>query len=555
MRQGHWRAAAFLVSLASFLSGAARAGPQDPASIRRWQEDLAFLQQKLVTVHPEPFHSLSEKDLDRMLSDLRADLPRLSRNQVILRISKILASLGQGDGHSGLSLRDPRFGFHIVPLGFYWFTDGVFVKATGASHREARGARLVAVGRTPVEEALSRILEITEGDNAMTRRAWSMRALAIPEVLEALGIVESGNLAEYRLRKPDGGEVRLRPAPVSLGDKIDWIDAGRGQQTPLYLRHAVPNPYDPHALDTYFWYEYLPAEKLLYVNYSAVADSPTEKLADFFRRVFALADGQPIEKFVLDIRNNGGGNNSLNRPILHGMIKRDETIGRPGHFFVIIGRNTFSAAQNLATQLGIHTSAIFVGEPTGGSPNHFGDATTIVLPNSGVPIRIATLRWQDSDPRDRRPWVAPQIAAELSSADYFAGRDPALAAVRTYEPVDGLPARLRKAALQGGKKETEVIWRSFHADPRNKYAESERDINRLGYELLAEKNPDAAIIIFELNTEAFPGSWNAWDSLGEALAGAGRRQEAIRSYQRALELNSIADSAIDALKRLRSEKD
>jgi tetratricopeptide (TPR) repeat protein len=438
-------------------------------SVQKWQEDLAYLRQKLVSVHPEPFHSLSEKDFDRMLTDLRAELPKLSENQITLRVSKILASLGQGDGHSGLRLADPRFGFHIVPLGFYWFTDGIFVKAAPPPYREALGARLLAIDGTPVEAAFSKILEITEGDNDMTRRAWGMRALAIPEVLKALEIAYSSGPAEYVLRKTDGAEIRLRPAPVGFRDKIEWTDPARDETKPLYLRHAPLHPYDPHDLHTYFWYEYFPGEKL-------------------------------------------------------------------------------------ATHLDIHTNAIFVGEPTGGSPNHFGDAMTIKLPNSGVPVRIATLRWQDSDPRDRRPWVAPDIAAELSSADYFAGRDPPLAAIREYQPVEALPARLRRAALQGGKIEAERVLSGFRADPRHKYAEPEREINRVGYELMREKKTMAAIAIFQLNTEAFPRSWNVWDSLGEALADAGHRQEAIRAYERALELNPEAGSAVEALKRLRGER-
>ena len=133
--------ALLLVALAFAIPPPARPAPQDPESVRKWQEDLGYFRQKLVAVHPEPFHSLSETDLDRMLTDLRADLPRLTENQVIIRISKILASLGQGDGHSGLRLGDARFGFHIVPLGFYWFTDGVLVKAAGPRGRNFRAQR------------------------------------------------------------------------------------------------------------------------------------------------------------------------------------------------------------------------------------------------------------------------------------------------------------------------------------------------------------------------------------------------------------------------------
>lgn len=519
-------------------------------SVRKWEADLAFFRERLLAIHPEPFHSLSRESFDRMLEGLRTDLPKLSDDQIVVRLSKILASLGQGDGHTGLNLSNPRFGYHFVPLGFYQFTDGIFVKASAPSYRDALGARLLSVDGVPVEEILPRIREITEGDNDMSRMSWSMRALVIPEILHALGVAKSKQGPEYRLRRRDGKEFTLRAEPLSLRDPVEWVSAPTSSA--LYLRRAGTHPYNPHDLKAHFWYEYMPNEKLLYVNYSAVANTADETVAEFFRRVFAFADSNPVDKFVLDMRLNGGGNNFLNRPILHGLIKRDETIARPGHLFVIIGRLTFSAAQNLVTLLDIHTSAIFVGEPSGGSPNHFGDAVTVALPNSGYPLRIASLRWQDSDPRDRRPWIAPDAAAELSSADYFAGGDPALEAIRQYSEQPSLGVQIRAAVLQGGKAEALAALARFQAAPRNKYVELEAPINRLGYELLREKNIDAAIVVFEINAEKFPQSWNVWDSLGEAYAAAGRREEAIRAYERALRLNPEARSGIHALSKLKS---
>lgn len=80
----------------------------------------------------------------------------------------------------------------------------------------------------------------------------------------------------------------------------------------------------------------------------------------------------------------------------------------------------------------------------------------------------------------------------------------------------------------------------------------ERGLNALGYELLRRGgDPDDPIAIFRLNTELHPGSWNVWDSLGEALAAAGRTREAIKSYEKSLRLNPENDNARKALEALR----
>ena len=54
----------------------------------------------------------------------------------------------------------------------------------------------------------------------------------------------------------------------------------------------------------------------------------------------------------------------------------------------------------------------------------------VVLPYGRVVGNIATMSWQDSDPSDERRWIAPRLPACLTSDDCFAGRAPALDAIR-----------------------------------------------------------------------------------------------------------------------------
>ena len=67
--------------------------------------------------------------------------------------------------------------------------------------------------------------------------------------------------------------------------------------------------------------------------------------------------------------------------------------------------------------------------------------------------------------------------------------------------------------------------------------EVERWVNRLGYRLLRGDMAERALKLFEFNTRIFPESWNTWDSLGEAHLNLGHKEEAIRAYQKSLELN------------------
>jgi hypothetical protein len=109
----------------------------------------------------------------------------------------------------------------------------------------------------------------------------------------------------------------------------------------------------------------------------------------------------------------------------------------------VIGRATFSAAQNFTNDVDRLTGTIFVGEPTGSRPSFAGEGTMAVLPYSGIGLSISTRLHQHAYATDRRIWIAPDVPAELSSADYFANRDPALDAIQAIvkKPAAADPAR------------------------------------------------------------------------------------------------------------------
>ena len=63
---------------------------------------------------------------------------------------------------------------------------------------------------------------------------------------------------------------------------------------------------------------------------------------------------------------------------------------------------------------------------------------------------------------------------------------------------------------------------------------TEADINNRGYALLGEGKIDEALALFRRNTVDHPGSWNVWDSLGEALEKKGDKAGAVANYTKAL---------------------
>jgi hypothetical protein len=206
-----------------------------------------------------------------------------------------------------------------------------------------------------------------------------------------------------------------------LTSPADWIGLNTKARSalPLYLRDRN-KPY---------WLEHLPEARLVYMQYNAVANQKEESLNQFCRRMMAFVEANGAENLSIDLRHNGGGNGLLNRALIRELVRSD-TINRKGHLFVILGRNTFSAAMSVATDLERQTECLFVGEPSCSGPNFRGQANPITLPYSGLRLSCASLYYQGALLScDRRPWIAPDIVAELSSADEADNRDPALSAI------------------------------------------------------------------------------------------------------------------------------
>ncbi|MCC3216038.1 tetratricopeptide repeat protein [Chryseobacterium sp. X308] len=62
-------------------------------------------------------------------------------------------------------------------------------------------------------------------------------------------------------------------------------------------------------------------------------------------------------------------------------------------------------------------------------------------------------------------------------------------------------------------------------------------VNNLGYKQLRSGNIEEAIQFFRENIHNYPGSWNAYDSMGEAYLKKGDKKSAIENYKKSVSIN------------------
>jgi hypothetical protein len=541
---------ALICSIGCVSSSALAQQKLDQTAIERWRADLRYLAEQLPKRHKNLFAAMARGQFEQAVKRLDERIPSLTEQQIFVEMMRIVARVE--DGHTRITKDEPG-GFTIrqYPLRLYLYRDGLFVQAAAPEYARAAGARVTKIGNATAEQAMRVARECQTYDNEMTIKNRLPNILAIPEVLYGLGLIEDMESARFVVEK--GGEqitLDLKPVPLSLG--TGWVDARADATapTPLWLKDPRNN----------YWFEYLADSKTVYVQYNAVGNKRDESVADFFKRVFAFVDANPVERFVLDIRRNGGGSNPLNLPIIHGLIRRDK-INQPGKLFAIIGRGTFSAAVFLTGDLQEHTHAIFVGEPTGGKPNHFGKncegRCSFLLPHSRLTIGYSNafqLRGAPGDDFDS-PWKAPMIATELTSEDYRSNRDPAMEAILNYKPRPPLADTMLEIFLKQGMEAAIRHYREFKADPMNAYVDTVWPLRLVGRRLInVHKRLPDSIEIFKFNVAEHPRSDHALRLLGEAYEWSGDLKQAIEYYEKSLALNPRNWDLADHLTSLREKQ-
>lgn len=80
---------------------------------------------------------------------------------------------------------------------------------------------------------------------------------------------------------------------------------------------------------------------------------------------------------------------------------------------------------------------------------------------------------------------------------------------------------------------------------------TENDLNDWGYRLMnGQEKPKEALAVFKLVVKLYPDSWNAYDSLGEALLKNGMKDEAISMYRKSIALNPDNQNGKKILERI-----
>lgn len=156
-----------------------------------------------------------------------------------------------------------------------------------------------------------------------------------------------------------------------------------------------------------------------------------------------------------------------------------------------------------------------------------------------VIVPLSLLGVWDTKAEEKKPPPKKEVAKKMSLKweEIAAKEGSAAAAVARTIDEEGIKVGMKKCMALKEKKGEEYYF-------------DEKEFNTLGYRYLYNGDHDKAIGVFKLNAKNYPDSWNVYDSLGEALAHAGKLEKAKKFYEKSLQMNPDNENGMKMLKKI-----
>ena len=406
---------------------ASPSGEGGAAASRR--ADLAYLVEELKRWHPNPFLDEGEASFMARVRAIDDRAGTLTDAGFMVAVMELMGHRDR-DGHSGAwAMAQTGERLHAWPIWLWEFPDGLRVVSAREPDSDLIGARLVGVGDVSVDEARDAVAPLVPRDNDSNLRANLPMYLTVPEIMDELRLREPGGPG-LTFELVDGSMRELTSEPLAMPAFFEWVTAAYGTGYPTGLPPDDDGPQHLRNRELAFWSEQLTDPPGLYGAYNEVrsANGEGQTISGLGFDIRQAADHEPNQPFVIDMRNNPGGDNTTFRPLRDAVEAMARA--RPGRVSIIAGRSTFSAAGNFITDLLVgpeRANMRLVGEAPGGGLNIYGDVRVVTLPSSKIVVLVSEdyhLRARD----DERLALPPDIAVEVTWEDYAAGRDPVLEA-------------------------------------------------------------------------------------------------------------------------------
>lgn len=383
-----------------------------------WKSDIEYLKKELPLRHKDLFFLMPKSDYDKRLDYLSSHLTELSDFEVAIKLQQLIAKMG--DSHTSTGYAKFIYSELTLPLKMYWFSDGIYVMQTTKDYERLLGTRIVKIngfGIQSIADSLSTLLTV---DNQALIKSNIPNLIPSIQLLGYFGF-SKGNVIKVEAESEQGQtiEYEIKAGKINRNDIINFKPDSVAFCWLNQRQFFIDKYFEKEAI-YYIQYNKCSGKEIAELQgYNNVSSFPS--FMDFGNRAFDIIQNKPINKLIFDMRFNGGGSSPQGTEFIsklsgYSISKQDKKL------YVVIGRQTFSSAIINTMDFKEQTKAIFVGEETGGKPNHFGEIRNLQLPSSGLNINYST-KYFTRTKADLKT-IRPDVIIESSFSDFKKGIDP-----------------------------------------------------------------------------------------------------------------------------------
>jgi len=440
------------LALLFFITTAAIAQDTLKFSKKQVSDDISFLFKNAADIHPYLNHKVSVNQLSKKVDSLVATLPD-SLSTIMAFRAFATATAFIDEGHTSINIpkwirNDIKSGkFKGIPLKVDDYSENCFSASIAGTNNDISKIKVRSINGKSAESIFEAMVALRGGLLSL-RKINALRSFRF--YLSAIGIHQP-----YTINYTDQQTGSAKTAIVNEISEQDYLAA--------IAKPADTRSYTFAILDKNYGY----------LNFKEMRDY--DRFVIFCDSVFRVIDQNHLNKLVIDLRENGGGNSGLGRYLLNYLSDKpyrmaggaerkvsqqfkdqiqspankqlyqnsglDEYLKMQNGSFLefeadnleppadipnkfkgkvcfLIGPYTFSSANMLAATIKDFKIATLIGEPTGEPANDYGEVCSIKLPQTGLVAFTSTTLWirPNGNKADSKP-IEPDYFIERKTAE------------------------------------------------------------------------------------------------------------------------------------------
>lgn len=309
----------------------------------KYYEDILFMINKIEEIHPCPYFNTTQDEIAKMLLEFKNSDNINTEAQYQYFAHKIIQKFN--DPHTSINIP-----LSEIPLQFRIIAGKIFIVNASDEYKHLIGQELLSINNVNINTVIAEAKDIVSA----TMPTWvdfeTQRNLSNLNYLSMLPSMKESESYSFQTKNDN--------VNFNLNQEFDYT----GLNEPNY----------GYTIDT--------ENNVITISYKKCKEEPGKPIIPFVIEIKKIAEQYGIDDFIVDIRENYGGNTNVTWPIIKVLENKNIT--------VLVDSGVFSSG-SLALYDLKYLGAKVVGSHIGTTWNNFGECKKLETPNLNLEFFVS----------------------------------------------------------------------------------------------------------------------------------------------------------------------